>query len=192
MKYEIILADFPWGGYTSFGTAKIGYQTMDTDELKAFSWEDFMARRCVMFLWVTGPMLLKQQDDVIRHWMEKYKLEYQGMPYVWIKTRNDGTPIGASGPRPRLVKPVTEFVLALSNVRDGRPFPLLTESQSQLVFAPKPYAKRGEKSVHSTKPREVHDRIVELLGDRPRIELFARSRVSGWDAWGNEVPAYES
>jgi N6-adenosine-specific RNA methylase IME4 len=25
------------------------------------------------------------------------------------------------------------------------------------------------------------------MGDLPRIELFARQRVDGWDAWGNEV-----
>jgi N6-adenosine-specific RNA methylase IME4 len=34
----------------------------------------------------------------------------------------------------------------------------------------------------------VRDRIVQLLGDVPRIELFARERVAGWDAWGLEVP----
>lgn len=25
------------------------------------------------------------------------------------------------------------------------------------------------------------------MGDMPRIELFAREVVAGWDAWGNEV-----
>ena len=40
---------------------------------------------------------------------------------------------------------------------------------------------------HSRKPAEVRERIVRLLGDVPRIELFARERVPGWDAWGNEV-----
>lgn len=25
------------------------------------------------------------------------------------------------------------------------------------------------------------------LGDLPRIELFAREKVEGWDSWGNEV-----
>ena len=29
---------------------------------------------------------------------------------------------------------------------------------------------------------------MELLGDVPRIELFARQRADGWDAWGNEAP----
>lgn len=31
-------------------------------------------------------------------------------------------------------------------------------------------------------------RIVELMGDLPRIELFARSAAEGWDCWGNEAP----
>jgi len=41
---------------------------------------------------------------------------------------------------------------------------------------------------HSQKPDEVRDRIVELMGDLPRIELFARSAAEGWDCWGNEAP----
>ena len=40
---------------------------------------------------------------------------------------------------------------------------------------------------HSRKPDEVRDRIVELMGDIPRIELFARQQVDGWDCWGDEV-----
>jgi len=50
---------------------------------------------------------------------------------------------------------------------------------------------------HSKKPDEVRKRIVELMGDLPRIELFARdngrkdmfnyNRLDGWDCWGNEV-----
>ena len=41
---------------------------------------------------------------------------------------------------------------------------------------------------HSTKPDEARRRIVELLGDVPRLEMFARQRADGWDAWGNEAP----
>jgi len=51
----------------------------------------------------------------------------------------------------------------------------------QLVEAPR------DKKIHSKKPDEVRRRIVELLGDIPRIELFARESVKGWDVWGNEV-----
>lgn len=41
---------------------------------------------------------------------------------------------------------------------------------------------------HSKKPDETRQRIVELLGDVPRLEMFARQRADGWDAWGNEAP----
>ena len=44
---------------------------------------------------------------------------------------------------------------------------------------------------HSKKPDETRRRIVELLGDVPRLEMFARDRAPGWDAWGNEVPPAE-
>ena len=40
---------------------------------------------------------------------------------------------------------------------------------------------------HSQKPDETYSRIIELLGDLPRIELFARQHVNGWDCWGDEV-----
>jgi len=40
---------------------------------------------------------------------------------------------------------------------------------------------------HSRKPDCTRDKIVELCGDLPRIELFARQKVDGWDSWGNEI-----
>ena len=40
---------------------------------------------------------------------------------------------------------------------------------------------------HSKKPNEVRMRIVNLMGDLPRIELFAREKTDGWDVFGNEV-----
>jgi N6-adenosine-specific RNA methylase IME4 len=40
---------------------------------------------------------------------------------------------------------------------------------------------------HSKKPNCTRNRIVELCGDLPKIELFARQKTPGWDVWGNEV-----
>ena len=40
---------------------------------------------------------------------------------------------------------------------------------------------------HSKKPDEIRERIVELCGDLPRIELFARQRYEGWDCLGDEI-----
>ena len=40
---------------------------------------------------------------------------------------------------------------------------------------------------HSRKPDEAREKIVALMGDVPRVELFARQSTPGWDVWGNEV-----
>jgi N6-adenosine-specific RNA methylase IME4 len=40
---------------------------------------------------------------------------------------------------------------------------------------------------HSAKPAVTRDKIVTLMGDLPRLELFARDRTPGWDCWGDEV-----
>ena len=40
---------------------------------------------------------------------------------------------------------------------------------------------------HSRKPDCVKDKIIQLCGDLPRIELFARRETQGWDVWGNEI-----
>lgn len=40
---------------------------------------------------------------------------------------------------------------------------------------------------HSQKPDETREKIVELMGDLPRLELFARKETDGWDVWGDEV-----
>lgn len=33
----------------------------------------------------------------------------------------------------------------------------------------------------------VREKITALLGEVPRIELFARQQAEGWDCWGDEV-----
>ncbi len=43
------------------------------------------------------------------------------------------------------------------------------------------------KTIHSSKPPEIRDRIVSLCGDLPRVELFARDLCKGWDSIGNEI-----
>ena len=48
-----------------------------------------------------------------------------------------------------------------------------------LVFA--------ERLQHSKKPNIIRNQIVELCGNLPRIELFAREKFEGWDYWGNEL-----
>ena len=177
--YEIVYADFPWP-YTPFGTAKLPYKCMSESEIADFDWSRWIAKKCVVFSWATSPKL-----DVAMRCGEAWKahgLHFQGVAFTWIKTsKSTGLPIGASGPRPRLVKPLDEFLLAYSTTPKQRTFPLMSESVVQHVFAPKA-------SRHSSKPDIFRQRIVELLGDRKRVELFARGPAAdGWDVWGDEA-----
>ena len=65
------------------------------------------------------------------------------------------------------------------------------------LIATKGKIKRVSKSVHqivdtpierhSKKTNIVREKIVELVGDLPRVELFAREKVDGWVCLGNEI-----
>lgn len=40
---------------------------------------------------------------------------------------------------------------------------------------------------HSEKPEEVYYIIEKMYPNRRYLELFARKKREGWEAWGNEV-----
>lgn len=181
-RYDIIYVDPPWryrrSGSQSFtdymGSADNHYPTMTEDEIGDLPIRSIMSKTSVVFMWATSPML-----DLAIRTIARWGLSYRGMPYIWIKTKKDGSLMGAIGVTPTFVKPKAEFVLAATVKNMGRPFPIVTMKSEQLVFAP-----RGR---HSEKPEEVRRRIEQLCGHRPRIELFARRPAPGWTVWGNEV-----
>lgn len=178
--YDVILADPPWsytGAQDKWGAAAKFYKTMTDQELLSFERvQELLSPRGVLFMWATCPRL-----DFALKVLEAWGLTYRGVAFVWVKTRADGTPIRAQGVRPSVVKPLTELVLVASRVRVGRPMPLGpgAESVVQTVFAPR--------EEHSKKPLEVHKRIEALYPQGTKLELFARDRQPGWDAWGDEV-----
>ena len=177
MPYDVVLIDPPWsytGQQDKWGAAAKFYPTMTDGELLAFPASDWLSPRGVMFVWATSPRL-DFAIDCIRAW----GLTYRGVAFNWIKTKKDGTPVGAQGVRPSIVKPTSELVLAASRLKTGRPMKLFDESIRQVVLAPK--------QEHSRKPDAIHEAIERMYPDASRIELFARRRRDGWDAWGNEV-----
>lgn len=182
-KFDIILADPPWsmwGDPNKMGAAGKEYNLMSQDELAALPVKELCNKKAALFCWATCPRL-----NLAIEMIERWGFHYRGVAWIWIKTRKkDGGIISGQGVPPTFVKPTTELVLAATTNKRGRAWPLLTSRQSQLVFAP-----RGE---HSEKPLEVHRRIEELAGDRPRIELFARAAQSGWSNWGLEAPSAQA
>ncbi len=177
LPYPVVLADPPWDFYgspTKWAAAAKFYPCMSDAEILEFAMGDWLAEPGVLFLW-TPAAKLDTAVDAIGAW----GLHYRGVAFVWVKTRTDGMPIAAQGVRPSITKPLTEFVLAASTQRRGRPLPVADEAVCQTVFAPK-----GE---HSRKPEAVAERIERLYPGVRRVELFARRRRPGWDAWGDEL-----
>lgn len=170
-KYNIIYADPPWRyeQNTLSGAAENHYPTMSMEELYDLPVKEIADQNAMLFLWATFPML-KEAISLIETW----GFHYTTVAFVWIKlNKKKPTPCTGLG---FWTRSNAEICLL------GKKGTLKRQSTKvhQLIFSPR--------QEHSQKPAIVRDKIIELLGDLPRIELFARETASGWDAWGNEVP----
>jgi N6-adenosine-specific RNA methylase IME4 len=175
--YDVILADPPWSYYGQqgkWGAAAKFYATAPDEMISTLPVPELLTDRGVLFLWATSPRL-----DIAMACLAGWKLHFRGVAFVWVKARKDGVPIGAQGVRPSIVKPTVEYVLAASRVAKGRPMQLGDEGVANVVLAPK--------RAHSQKPEEIRASIDRLYPNASKLELFARSRRHGWDAWGDEV-----
>ncbi len=141
---------------------------MPADDICSLPVADIAEDNSVLFLWVTFPNL-QESFRVIEAW----GFEYRTVAFVWVK-RN---------------KKAMNWFMGLG---------YWTRANAEIcLLAVKGKPKRVSKSVrqiidspierHSKKPDETRERIVDLMGDLPRIELFARQKTDGWDVWGNEV-----
>jgi N6-adenosine-specific RNA methylase IME4 len=176
-RYDIAYVDPPWFYYGSAvkdAAAGKHYPLMSPDELAALDVGSILSKRAAVFLWATGPRL-DFAIDLLRAW----NLRYRGVAYVWVKTNVRGEIIAGQGVAPTFTKPTTELLLVATTNATGRPFPIHTMRQAQVILH-----RRGR---HSEKPAIFRDLIEELCGRRPRIELFARERHPGWDSWGAEL-----
>jgi len=123
LGWDILLLDPPWV-YTACGTAKLPYKSMTIEDLMVFPVHRLMAKRCLVFVWVTSPLILGQQADILTEWRKRYKLHFKGTTFVWVKTTKAGVPLKATGPRPNTVKPVVEFLACFGTHKTGRVLPI--------------------------------------------------------------------
>jgi N6-adenosine-specific RNA methylase IME4 len=179
-KYSIILADPPWSyrngrGHPRWaGDVAPHYDTMTIDEIKALPVADLAENDSILFLWVTFPNL-QEGLDTLAAWGFNYKT----LGFSWIKLNPKAkTPFFGVGYYTK-----SNCEVCLIGTR-GKP-PKQSNKVSSVILAPR--------EEHSKKPETVREKIVELCGDLPRIELFARGQAApGWDAWGNEVDQEEA
>jgi len=171
-KYSIIYADPPWHfkhWNDETVTRKAPYNVMTSDDIYKLPVKDISNNDCVLFLWVTFPKLLDGLETI-----KQWGFTYKTLGFNWIK-RNKKS----------------------DSLFWGLGYWTRANSELCLIATKGKVLKRASKGVHSViqspienhskKPDIIRDKIVELCGDLPRIELFARQKVDGWDHWGNEV-----
>ena len=172
-KYNIIYADPPWEyDHDLENLSDIGggnYPSMPLGEIKSLPIKYIANKNCVLFLWVTMPKLREGLEV-----MEAWGFRYLTCAFTWVKTNSNN--MGIYSGLGHWTKPNAELCL-LGEIGE---MPVYNNCVPQVIFSPM--------LGHSRKPSEVKDRIVALVGNLPRIELFARHKVEGWDTWGNEVP----
>jgi site-specific DNA-methyltransferase (adenine-specific) len=179
-KYQIIYADPPWS-YNDKMKGHMGaeeqYKTQDIKWIKNLKVDSIADKNCVLFLWVVSPML-PEGIEAMKAWGFKYKT----VAFCWNKVNSNGGWISNLG---RWTMGNVELCLLGTKGKPKR----IRKDIKQLVIA--------RRNNHSQKPNLVRKRIIELMGNIPRIELFARGKkekdmlgyneFENWDIWGNEV-----
>ena len=172
-RYKIIYADPPWkyvklNFYDKKGVNNKVYDRMELEDICKLNVNDIADKDSLLFMWTTAPFLQKA-FKVIEDWGFKYVT----MAFVWVKTYSNGNSITGMG---RYTRSSTEYVLL---AKKGKGVIRKGTNVHQLI--------KSNLEKHSKKPDEIRERIKELCGDIPKVELFAREKKGGWDVWGNEV-----
>lgn len=173
-KYQIIYVDPPWSYKDKALAGNRGacckYPVMQISDLLHLGYKIRMIadKDCCLFMWITMPKL-NEVWSVINTWGFNYKT----VAFTWIKKNkiSDSYFMGMG----RWTRANAELCLLATKGKPKR----INAGISSLIISPR--------EEHSKKPNIVRNKIIELVGDLPRIELFARQKIEGWDVWGNEV-----
>ena len=149
------------------GGAGRHYSLMSMTELYNLPIQNICAEDCILFMWVTYPFL-QEGLDLIKAWGFTYKT----IGFQWVKLSKNGKMFWGCG---NWTRANSELCLIATKGKIKR----ISRKVHQIIDTPI--------EEHSKKPAIVRDKIIELVGDLPKIELFAREKVPGWDAWGDEI-----
>jgi N6-adenosine-specific RNA methylase IME4 len=182
-KYSIIYADPPWSfkTYSEKGKEKkspeLHYNCMTIEDIYNLPVQSIAADDCALFLWVTNPMLEQGLETIKRwgfayktvafSWFKKNKIAdsfFWGLGY-WTRQNTEHVLLATKGKPVRIDKGIHQVVDEMYDTEQ-----VVTKIQE-----------------HSRKPELVRNRIVDLMGDLPRLEMFARGSFPGWDLFGNEA-----
>lgn len=153
------------------------YDVMTTLDICALPVGELAARDSILLMWATYPKL-EDALQVIKAWGFTYKT----VAFSWLKLNpsGHGFKMGLGYHTRGNVEPCLLATRGDGLRRVDNAVMQVIIDEGECLIAPV-----GE---HSQKPPEARKRIERLYGDVPRVELFARQRVAGWSAWGNQVP----
>ncbi len=174
-KYKIIYADPAWqfnnkntGGSMISGASAV-YSVMSVSDICKLPVSSICDDDCALFMW----WVASQPEEalaVVKAWGFKLKTM---TAFTWVKYTKTGKDAFGMG---FYTRQGSENCLIATK---GKP-QIINHGVRNVVHAPL--------QEHSRKPAEVRNRIVQLIGDVPRIELFSREQdTPGWQIWGNEV-----
>jgi len=166
-KYQTIVIDPPWTVKNNlkdlrfYRTGKImPYSLMSDEEIINFPIDNFADIRCDLFLWtITSKISLC--FEILKKWGFKY------MDFIaWDK--EIGVPVNG-------IYRKAEWVLYAYRGKMG------INKKGKFI----PSLIREKRTYHSRKP-DIFYEILKSNTREPRIDIFAREKRDGFDAWGNE------
>ena len=176
-KYNIICADPPWDMTyvkeleNGYNVCDLPYLTMNNNDIMSLPVKYIVASDAILFLW-----LIDSRIPILCKLIESWGFQHKTVDFVWHKALLDGT-----SQNPTLgtyTRKSCEFCFIGTRGKCLAVHHTQNQLQQYLPLA---------ETTHSQKPTVIRDMIVKMCGDLPRIELFARRKVGGWDCWGNEV-----
>jgi len=190
-KFSLVLMDPPWREEPWSRDTGLGkspdqhYDTMTVEEmLEAIDLRTMLAKNAYVAMWT--------KDNMYPHAFQLatgWDLTYVTVLFRWMKTGESRDQLALFPIEP----PTPKFGMGRHTrgggceecwlFKVGNGLPVQRHDIRREFFAP-----RRE---HSRKPDEVAKWLVDLYGDVPRIELFARTQRPGWTPMGNETTKFK-
>lgn len=167
-KYQIILADPPWEvtaglGWNSNGKSRpLVYPTMTIQEITNLHVKEIADKNCHLYLWTINKYI-EESYSIARSWGFK-----PSCLLTWCKPPHG---IGLGG----------AFIQTTEHLLFCRKGTLPAKTRIDTTWF------QHKRLSHSEKPEMFRDLIFQVSGDLPRIELFARQKVDGWDSVGFDI-----
>lgn len=189
--YKVIYADPPWVYRDKCHSGERGagykYDLMTVEQLCDLRpmIDDLAAPDCLLAMWWVPPQPVEALK-VVEAWGFTFKT-MKG--FSWFKTTKHGKEHFGMGNYTRANSEDCLFAIrgkpkrinagVRATIHDFSEDAVLAHYESVII---------SPRREHSCKPDQARERLVQLMGDVPRIELFARQLTPGWDVWGNQAP----